>query len=94
VDDNVIAAHSAEDLQGTLNVFAKAYRALGLTLNIKKTQVLYPISLENVDHFPYLGSLLSSKADIDSEVNHRLSCASGIYARLRKRVFKVRDLTA
>lgn len=50
--------------------------------------------LEIVDHFPYLGSLLSSKADIDSEINHRLSCASGAYARLRKRVFEDRDLKA
>ncbi len=30
-DDNVIAAHSAEDLWGILNAFAKAYRALGLS---------------------------------------------------------------
>ncbi len=108
-DDNVIAAHSAEDLQGILNAFAKAYRALGLKLNIKKTQVLHQsppnqlaiqpnikvdnTTLEYVDHFPYLGSILSSKADIDSEVNHRLSCASGAYARLRRRVFKDRDLS-
>ena len=107
-DDNAIAAHSAEDLQGILNAFAKAYRALGLAMNIKKTQVLHqpppnqpstpPIinvdntTLVNVDHFPYLGSFLSSKADIDSEVNHRLSCASGAYGRLRKRVFEDRDL--
>lgn len=41
VDDNVIVMPSAEDLQDTLNAFAKAYRALYLTLNIKKTQVLH-----------------------------------------------------
>ncbi|KAL7373710.1 hypothetical protein ABVT39_013196 [Epinephelus coioides] len=41
VDDNAIAAHTSEDLQDILNAFAKACRALGLTLNIKKTQVLY-----------------------------------------------------
>ncbi|XP_026084958.1 uncharacterized protein LOC113060279 [Carassius auratus] len=109
-DDNAIASHSPEDLQDILNAFAKAYRALGLVLNIKKTQVLYqpppnqpslqPImkvdntTLESVDHFPYLGSILSSKADIDCEVNHRLSCASGAYAKLRKRVFDDRDLRA
>lgn len=34
-DDNTITAHSADDLQGILNTFAKAYRALGLALNIK-----------------------------------------------------------
>ncbi len=51
-------------------------------------------TLEYVDHFPYLGSIISSKADIDSEVNHRLSCASGAYAKLRRRVFDDRDLSA
>ncbi len=78
--DNFIAAHSAEVLQGILNAFAIAYRALGLKLNVKKMQVLHQsppnqpnikvnnTTLEYVDHFPYLGSILSSKADIDSEV--------------------------
>ncbi len=109
-DDNAIAAHSADDLQGILNAFAKAYRALGLVLNIKKTQVLYQPSnnqpstqliikvdnttLGNADHFPFLGSLLSSNADIDSEVNHCLSCASGAYTRLSKRIFEDQDLKA
>lgn len=41
---------------------------------------------------PYLGSLLSSKADTDFEINHHLSCANGADARLRKRVYEDRDL--
>ncbi len=51
-------------------------------------------TLEYVDHFPYLGSILSSKADIDSKVNHHLICASGAYTRLRRRVFEDGDLSA
>ena len=39
-DDNDIVAHT-EDLQITLNAFAWANKFLGLTLNIKKTQVLH-----------------------------------------------------
>ena len=42
--------------------------------------------------FPYLGTLLSSKATIDEEVHHRLSCASKAYSKLKKRVFEDRDL--
>ncbi|KAJ3606704.1 hypothetical protein NHX12_026223 [Muraenolepis orangiensis] len=38
--------------------------------------------------------LLSSKAVIDDEIHHRLSCASGAFSRLRKRVFENRDLQA
>lgn len=52
------------------------------------------IQLENVDHFPYLGSLLSSKAVIDDEIHHHLSCANGAFTRLRKRVFENRNLQA
>lgn len=98
-DDNAIVALSEEDLQCTLTAFAKAYKQLGLAINLKKTQILHqppPNSntppnisidntrLKNVDHFPYLGSLLSSKATIDEEVHHRLSCASGAYSKLKK----------
>nr|XP_061823852.1 uncharacterized protein LOC133611023 [Nerophis lumbriciformis] len=111
-DDNALIALSEEDLQCTLSAFAKAYKQLGLAINIKKTQILHQsppnssapvlppnlsidkIRLENVDHFPYLGSLLSSKAVIDDEIHHLLSCASGAFSRLRKRVFENRDLQA
>ena len=109
-DDNALVALSEEDLQSILSAFAKAYKQLGLAINIKKTQILHQpppnssipvpppnisidnITLENVDHFPYLGSLLSSQAVIDHEIHHRLSCASGSFSRLRKRVFENRDL--
>lgn len=106
-DDNAIVALSEDDLQCSLTAFAKAYKQLGLAINIKKTQILFqPLpdcitppniyientKLENVDHFPYLGSLLSSKATIDDEIHHRLSCTSAAYSRLKKRVFENRDL--
>ncbi|KAJ3614980.1 hypothetical protein NHX12_018549 [Muraenolepis orangiensis] len=110
-DNNALVALSEEDLQGILSAFAKAYKQLGLALNIKKTQILHQpppnsstpvlppnisidIRLENVDYFPYLGSLRSSKAVIDDEIHHRLSCASGAFSRLRKRVFENSDLQA
>ena len=107
-DDNALVAHSEEDLQNILDAFARAYRLLGLDINIKKTQILYQpapdtpsqapaISVENnilhnVDKFPYLGSLLSSRAVIDEEIYHRIGCASAAFARLRKRVFENRDI--
>ena len=90
-----------------MTAFAKAYKQLGLAINLKKTQILHqpppnsntPLNisidntrLKNVDHFPYLGSLLSSKSTIDKEVPHRLSCARGAYSKLKKRGFEDRDL--
>ena len=109
-DDNAIVAHTETELQSILDAFARAYKLLGLSINVKKTKVLHqppPDSsitpptitinntvLENVDKFPYLGSHLSSKADIDSEVHHRICCAGGAFAKLRRRVFENSDLLA
>ena len=74
-DDCAIAAHTEADLQNTLDAFSEAYKLLGLTVNVTKTKVLFqpaqPLTatapnmdiegttLENVDHFAYLGSLSS-----------------------------------
>lgn len=48
--------------------------------------------LEDVDHFPYLGSLQSSKATAGDKIHHRLSGANGAYLKLRERIFAMRDL--
>ena len=87
-----------------LTAFNLAYMKLGLSVNTKKTQVIYqppPAAanlsnlsqpsivlgetvLENVDHFPYLGSHLSSSVDLDDEIQHRLKCAGTAFGRLRR----------
>uniref|UniRef100_A0A803TRR0 ribonuclease H n=1 Tax=Anolis carolinensis TaxID=28377 RepID=A0A803TRR0_ANOCA len=107
-DDNVVCAHSEEGLQATLNTFAEAYEKLGLSLNIEKTKVLFQqapanpsampgiqvngVTLENVDHFHYLGSHLSTKVNIDTEIKHRLSSASAAFFQMKQRVFEDRDI--
>uniref|UniRef100_UPI00398F341F uncharacterized protein n=1 Tax=Pristiophorus japonicus TaxID=55135 RepID=UPI00398F341F len=73
-DDACVCAHLEAELQTIVNTFTEVYESMGLTLNICKTKVLYqpapatqfcpPITkihdktLNNVNHFPYLGSLL------------------------------------
>ena len=108
-DDNCVAALSESNLQKILTAFNNAYSRLGLTVNSKKTKVVYQPSpseenpseptitldeaaLENVNHFPYLGSHLSSSVDIDDEIQYRLKCAATAYGRLRKRVFQDHDI--
>ncbi|KAK4328318.1 hypothetical protein Pmani_001262 [Petrolisthes manimaculis] len=54
--------------------------------------VLQGQTLENVEHFCYLGSHLSSKADIDIEIQHRLQGAGAAFGKLRTRVFRNRDI--
>ncbi|KAK4291161.1 hypothetical protein Pmani_035991 [Petrolisthes manimaculis] len=50
--------------------------------------------LHAVEQFTYLGStLLSRTANIDTEVNHRISTASSAFGRLRDNVWKRRGIT-
>jgi exonuclease III len=109
-DDNVILANTEEDLQTTLNAFRLAYESIGLELNTDKTKIIYQPApntnvpgpaitineapLENVKYFPYLGSYLSTDANIDAEIQHRLKCASAAFGRLMRRVFDNHDLSA
>ena len=108
-DDAAICAHSAEDLQGIITAFNKAYQSLGLSLNSLKTQVLFQpapgqprdipcisvdgVPLECVDTFTYLGSCLSSNATIDAEVHHRICAASTAFGKLSRRVFTNHDIS-
>ena len=48
--------------------------------------------LDNVEHFSYLGSTLSSNANINKEIEKRLHAASAAYGRLRVSVYGNRDL--
>ena len=50
------------------------------------------VTLKNVDSFPYLGSLISTNADIDAEVKHRIQQAAAAFGKLRKRVFQDSDI--
>ena len=74
-DDCAILAHTAEELQTSFDL-TEAYQILGLSINIRKTKIIYqsatlniegPLdiklsgtNLEVVEHFSYLGSLLST----------------------------------
>ena len=79
-NDCNVAAHTEADLQNTLDAFSEAYKLLGLTVNVTKTKVIFkPVqpltatapnidievtTLENVDHFAYLGSSRSRQTSM------------------------------
>ena len=107
-DDTYNLALSEEDLRCVITAFHDAYTSLGLTLNAKKTQVLYQPRpnansrnitirvdeqiLENVESFKYLGSCLSAKANIDAEISRRLQSASVALIKLQIRIFNNKDI--
>ena len=105
-DDLTLIAHSQEDLQLLLDSYVGAYRAFGLEVNVGKTQVLSqfaspqsdPVNvcinntpLQNVGYFKYPGSVLSTSADLDCDIESRLDAASKDVGRLRPRVFDSHD---
>lgn len=108
-DDCALAAHTEEDLQKLADCFSTASKAFGLTVSIKKTEVLRQLapssnhpppnitmdgnSLNNVESFKYLGSCINSSANLDDEVLSRLSKANQAFGRLHTRVWKERGLT-
>ena len=84
-----------------LNKFAGACKEFGLNISIKKTQVmgldtssvptlhLEGLPLEVVNDFVYLGSNISSRASLDTEIKRRIAKAASTstMSRLSKRVW-------
>ena len=103
-----VAAHTEHDLQTLTDWFARATEKYGLTISLKKREVLYqpppgaehvdPVinlngkALNSVQFFKYLGNTLSSSATIDDEINYRIIQANSSFGRLRSRVFKSHDI--
>ena len=79
-------------MQRMVDLFAEACANFGLTISIKKMEVMFqpapgelyiePVitingqKLEVTKKFPYLGSVMSDSATIDDEINLRVSRAS------------------
>ena len=101
-DDSALVAHSAEEMQKIVDAFSDASKKFGLTINIKKTEVLYQSNstrtreedimvdgnkLNSVLEFTYLGSTISSDGCIDDEIQRRMAKASASFGRLRQRLW-------
>ena len=108
-DDCALNAGSIEDMQRSMNLFATACNNFGLTINTKKTEVMYQPApqksyqkptvsvngqnLAAVDNFTYLGSTLSRCVHIDNEVDSRIAKASSAFGRLRSTVWERRGIS-
>jgi len=105
-DDAAIAAHSAEELQHLMDRFSNSCENYGLTISIKKTQVMSQepaddnpeitigdSKLEVVHDFVYLGSSIADSLVLETEINRRIGKAATTMSRLAKRVWKNSKLT-
>ena len=107
-DDCCLVAHSLEDVQELTDCFSRAAKRFGLTISISKTEVLLqprpntnpppPVvtidgaPLKVVDNFCYLGSMLSSDASADEDVQRRVARAGVAFGRLTQRLWNEKDV--
>lgn len=98
-DDAALASHTEEGLQRLVDAFAEACKEFGLTISLKKTQILTQNAtcpakvsidgqiLELVQNFTYLGSCVTDNLSLDTEINRRMGKAAATMARLNNRVW-------
>ena len=101
-DDCALACLSEEDAQQLMDCFTQPAIRFGLTISIKKTEVLLQPKLgtiptvpavkvgqnklKAVDEFRYLGGTISSDCSIDADITSRIAKASATFGRLSRRL--------
>ena len=104
-DDAALVSHTEVGLQQLVSCIAHACQEFGLTISLKKTNVMAQgtanppnitiddYQLEAVENFTYLGSTISSSLSIDAEVSSRIAKAAAVMAKLNQRVWNNSSLT-
>ena len=92
-DDCALIAHNGDELQSILNDFARVASSYGLTISIKKTEVMPQPKLGNspqdpviMKKFCYLDAFLSQNACIDDEITSWISKGSASFGQLHHRL--------
>ena len=98
-DDAAVVAHTQEELQSLMNCFSQACKDFGLTISLKKTNVLGQdtetpsvITIDDYElvvvcQFTYIGSTITDILSLDAEINKRIGKAASTLARLIARVW-------
>jgi len=101
-DDCALAALSIQEAQVLLDRFVEASRRFGLSVSLKKTEVMYQPSrtstsaapslvvgnqeLPVADKFCYLGSRIANDALLDCEISARIAKAAEAFGKLTRRL--------
>ena len=98
-DDAAVVAHTQEELQSLMDCFSHACKDFGLTISLKKTNVLGqdtetpPVitiddyELDTVCQFTYLGSTITDNLSLDADIQKRVEKTASTLARLTARVW-------
>ena len=103
-DDAALVSHSEDGLQRLLDRFSNSCDQFGLTISLKKTQVMgqatpaQPLlkinggNLEVVHQFQYLGSTMTDTLSLDVEFSKRIGLAFTTLSKLAKRDWENKHL--
>ena len=103
-DDAATAAHSEKELQRLADRLTKACDLFGLTIRVKKTEVIAQRAnsppeirlgcetLETAEKFVYLGSAITSNYLWMGEITSRIGKATAAFERLVERAWKNKKL--
>ena len=99
-DDTSVATHTQEEFQSLMDCFSHACKDFGLTISLKKMNVLgqdieapHVITIDDYEldaiyQFTYLGSTITDNLSFDAEIDKRIGKAdSSTLARLTARVW-------
>ena len=98
-DDAAVATHTQKELKPLVDCFSQACKDFGLTIRLKKTNVLgqdseVPLVITIDDYalnaacqFTYLGSTITDNLSLDPEIDKRIRKAASTLARLTARVW-------
>ena len=96
-DDAAVVTHTQEELQSLMDCFSEACKDFGLTISLKKMNVLGqdteapPVitiddyELDAVSQFTYLGSTITDNLSLDAEIDKRIWKVASTLARLTAR---------
>ena len=98
-DDAAVATHTQEEHQSSMDCFSEACKDFGLTISLKKTNVLgqdteaLPVitidnyELDAVCQFTYLGSIITDNLSLDADIDKRIRKAASTLVRFTARVW-------
>lgn len=102
-DDCALASFSIQEAQLLLDRFVDAARRFGLSVSLKKTEVMYQPSRASIysapslvignqelpvaNKFCYLGSVICNDVSLDCEISSRIAKAAAAFGRLTKRLW-------
>ena len=104
-DDAEVTTHTQQELQALMDRFSQACKDFGVTISLKKTNVLGQDTMElpaiTIDHyeldvfeqFIYLGSTITDNLSLDTEMDKKIEKAATTLARLTSRVWTNPKLT-